>query len=122
MEPTRTRLREPVRGQRGMVTAELAFASIGAALIALMLGWVFGVLGLYLNVQETAIQVARQAARGDQREVDSAIAAGPDAAQVSIRHDSGQVLVTVSANAPGWVAWLPDFPVTATATVGQEPS
>ena len=38
------------RGQRGMVTAELAFASIGAAMACVLLAWVLALVGLLLVV------------------------------------------------------------------------
>ena len=45
--------------QRGMVTVELALAMLGAAGVAVVISWVVTVLGLMIQCQDTAAEVAR---------------------------------------------------------------
>jgi hypothetical protein len=105
------------RGQRGMVTAELAFASIGA-----LLAWVLALVGLLLRCQATAVEVARQEARGDREAVARVLAERPVGARVAISHDAGRIRVLVELAARPWATWLPAVPLTAGAAVEQEPA
>lgn len=110
------------RGQRGMVTAELAFASIGAALACVLLAWVLALVGLLLRCQATAVEVARQEARGDRPAVARAIAGRPAGARVVVTHDGELVRVRVELAARPWAEWLPPAPLVARAAVQQEPA
>lgn len=108
--------------QRGMVTAEIAFASIGAALATVGLAWVLVVLALLVRCQDTAAEVARQEARADRSAVAKAIADRPTGAQVLVGNHGNEVRVEVRLDARPWAAWLPAIPVSATATVIREPA
>ena len=108
--------------QRGMVTAEIAFASIGAALATVALAWVLVVLALLVRCQDTAAEVARQEARADRSAVAKAIADRPDGARVKVSSHGDEVRVEVRLDARPWAAWLPAIPVSATATVIREPA
>ena len=105
-----------------MVTAELAFASIGAALACVLLAWVLAVIGLMLRCQETAVEVARQEARGDRAAVARAVSDRPKGARVTVSRDGGLVQVRVELAARPWADWLPTVPLAATAAVQQEPA
>lgn len=105
-----------------MVTAELAFASLGAALACVLLAWVLALVGLLLRCQETAVNVARQEARGDLVAVHRAVAGRPTGARVTISNDSQLVRVRVDLAARPWADWLPRVPLGATAAVQREPA
>jgi hypothetical protein len=105
-----------------MVTAELAFASIGAALACVVLAWVLALVGLLLRCQATVVEVARQEARGDREAVARVLAERPDGARVSIAHDRSRVRVRLELAARPWAAWLPTVPLTVSAAVEQEPA
>jgi hypothetical protein len=110
------------RGERGMVTAELAFASMGAALACVLLAWVLALVGMILRCQETAVEVARQEARGDRVAVARALTDRPRGAVVTVRHDGARVRVRVELAARPWADWLPSVPLAVAATVLQEPA
>lgn len=118
----RGQVRARPRGQRGMVTAELAFASLGAAMACILLAWVLALVGLLLRCQGTAVEVARQEARGDREAVARAIAERPMRAAVLISHDGDRVRVKVSLAARPWADWLPTVPLTSNAAVLREPA
>lgn len=105
-----------------MVTAELAFASIGAALVGVLLAWVLALVGLLVRCQDTAAEVARQEARADRAAVARARADSPAGATISLHQDEEQVTVRVELAARPWVGWLPAVPLAASATVLREPA
>lgn len=104
-----------------MVTAELAFASLGAALATVALAWVLTLVGLLVRCADTAAEVARQEARTDRSAVAAAIADRPAGARVEVEHRGERVLVTVVVAARPWAGWLPAVPLRATAQVVREP-
>ena len=123
------RIGEPADGrpgrvgtQRGMVTAELAFASLGAAAAGVVLAWVLTLVALLVRCHDTAAEVARQEARADRSAVAQAIADRPSGAEVSIRHDDELVIVQVQLAARPWVEWLPPVPLSVSASVVREPA
>ena len=105
-----------------MVTAELAFASLGAAFACVLMAWVLTVVALLVRCQDTAAEVARQEARADHSAVEEAMAGRPEGAAVTVRRDGQQVSVRVDLAARPWADWLPTVPLTAGATVVREPS
>ncbi|MCA0296731.1 MAG: hypothetical protein LCH96_15740 [Actinobacteria bacterium] len=105
-----------------MVTVELAFGSLGAALACVLLAWVLTLVGLLVRCQDTAAEVARQEARSDRSAVGRAVADRPPGATVSIRQDERQVTVRVDLDARPWASWLPAVPLTSSATVLREPA
>lgn len=105
-----------------MVTVEIAFGALAAALACIALAWVLAVLGLAVRCQDTAAEVARQEARTDRSAVARAIADRPKGATVSVRGDAEQVTVTVELIARPWASWLPAIPVSARAVALREPA
>ena len=105
-----------------MITAELAFASIGAALACVLLAWTLTIVGLLVRCQDTAAEVARQEARGDQAAAQQARAGAPAGARVGVSRSSGKVTVVVELAAQPWAGWLPSVPLSARATVLREPA
>lgn len=103
--------------QRGMVTVELAFAMLGAAGIAVVISWLVTVLGLLIQCQDTAAEVARQEARGDTAAADRARRDRPRDAEVTVRRADLAVTVVVALDARPWAAWLPAVPLTVRASV-----
>jgi hypothetical protein len=108
-------------GERGMVTAELAMASLGVAVIVVAVGWVVGVLGLLVQCQGTAGEVARQLARGDTEAAARAEHTAPSGAKIRTGRSGDEVRVVVQLQARPWVSWLPAVPLEARATVLAEP-
>jgi hypothetical protein len=105
-----------------MVTAELAFASMGAALAGVLLAWVLALVGLLLRCQAMAVEVARQEARGDAEAVARVLSERPAGSMVAISHDGGRIRVRVELAARPWAEWLPAVSLTAGAAVEQEPA
>ncbi len=105
-----------------MVTIELAFASIGAALAGVLLAWTLTLVGLLVRCQDTAAEVARQEARTDHSAVARAVADRPSGAKVIVQQNGEQVTVRVELAARPWAAWLPAVPLVTSATVLREPA
>lgn len=103
--------------QRGMVTVELALAMLGAAGVAVVISWVVTVLGLMIQCQDTAAEVARQEARGDTTAAERARSDRPRGAEVSLREVDGAITVVVVLLARPWAAWLPGVPLRVQAAV-----
>jgi|GEM_PF-1228954 len=111
--------KNPVGGQRGWVSVEMAFAALGIGL-AIVLGiGVFNLCVAQIRCGDAAAQIARQAARDDLAGVEQVQARLPEAAQVSIRQEGEEVVVEVS-----WlvrpVDWLPGLTVHSRACVVHE--
>jgi hypothetical protein len=105
-----------------MVTVELAFGSLGAALACVLLTWTLTLVGLLVRCQDTAAEVARQEARTDRSAVARAVADRPRGATIAVRQDEQQVTVRVDLAARPWASWLPAVPITTSATVLREPA
>lgn len=101
---------------RGMVTAELAAALIVVAMAAVACAWLVGVLVLQVRLVDVAGEVARQAARGDEKAVAEAKADAPKGASISVDKVDGAYRVTASAPTTG-LGPLPTWPLTAEAEV-----
>ena len=107
--------------ERGMVTAELGMASLLLAVVVVIVAWLVAVLGLLVRCQNTAWEVARQQARGDQAAARLATSQAPPGARVGVHRSAGKVTVTVELGAQPWAGWLPVVPVSAQAAVRIEP-
>ncbi|MDQ7992535.1 MAG: TadE family type IV pilus minor pilin [Propionicimonas sp.] len=107
--------------ERGMVTAELAVASLLVAVVVVVVGWLVGVLGLAVRCQDTAWEVARQEARGDREASLRARAGAPPGARVAVARGGDQVQVVVELDAKPWLGWLPAVPLRARAATLSEP-
>lgn len=108
------------RRERGMVTAELAVASLVVAVLVVALAWAISALGLVLRCQGAAEEVARQLARGDSEAAARAEQAAPSGAEVATSRAGDVVTVIVSLDARPWATWLPGVPLQVTATALSE--
>lgn len=100
--------------QRGLVTVELAFATLVVASVVTALAWAVGVIATLGACQVTANEVARQHARHDQAAVARATADAPAGARVDISTQQGSSVVVVT-----WTGRLGllEWPVRAEARV-----
>jgi hypothetical protein len=87
--------RQPRKGERGMVTAELAVATLAAGALLAALSWGVFMITLQLRCIDSAAEVARQAARGDTAAVAAAKARAPLGATLEIRRTAELLTVEV---------------------------
>ena len=106
---------------RGMVTAELAVATLAALVIMLLLSWGIYLMVVQVRCIDTAAEVARQAARGDDAAVARARREAPAGARVQIARSEGLVRVNVSVVARPLTKRLVGVPLQARAEVVPEP-
>ena len=109
------------RGQRGMVTAELAVTILTAFTLLVMLCWGISLVVVQLRCVDTAAAVARQTARGDEVGVARATGNAPEGAKVAVQRRPGLVTVTVRVAARPLADWLVTVPLQARAEVVPEP-
>ena len=103
------------------MTAELAVATLAALTLMVMLCWVIQVVVLQLRCVDTAAEVARQVARGDERAVRRAERDAPIGAKVTVANRGGLTKVTVELEARSPVPGLPTVPLEARAEATNEP-
>jgi hypothetical protein len=89
------RLRGRTAAEQGMVTAELAVATLAAAAVMVMLSWGIFLITIQLRCIDTAAAVARQTARGDTAAADAAKGQAPKGAVVEVSKSSTLVVVDV---------------------------
>lgn len=99
-----------------MVTVELAAALIVVAMAAVACAWLVGVLVLQVRLVDVAGEVARQAARGDEKAVAAAKADAPKGASVSVVRVGGAYRATASSSTAA-MGPLPSWPLSADAEV-----
>ena len=87
--------RQPRKGERGMVTAELAVATLAAGALLAALSWGVFMITLQLRCIDSAAEVARHAARGDTAAVAAAKARAPLGATLEIRRTAELLTVEV---------------------------
>lgn len=104
-----------------MVTAELAVATLAALAVLLLLSWGIYLMVLQIRCIDTAAEVARQAARGDDAAVARAKREAPPGAQVGIHRSAGLVRVEVRVVARPLAQDLAAVPLHAGAEVVPEP-
>lgn len=92
-----SRRRRPA-DQRGMVTAELAIGILTTAIVMGIASWVVSLVVLQTHCADTASQVARQLARGDQKAAAQARARAPEGARTVVRRANTMVTVTVDVD------------------------
>ncbi len=109
------------RSGRGMVTAELAVATLAAFALLIMMCWGISLIATQVRCGDTAAAVARQVARGDQAATEKARAAAPRGATVRVERGSNLVTVTVRVTARPLARWLVGVPLSARADVVPEP-
>lgn len=104
-----------------MVTAELAVATLAACFVMLLLSWGIYLMVMQVRCIDTAAEVARQAARGDDAAVARARAEAPSGARVHITRGEGVVRVKVDVVARPLTRDLAAVPLQASAEVVPEP-
>jgi hypothetical protein len=87
--------RQRRNSERGMVTAELAVATLAAGALLAALSWGVFIITLQLRCIDSAAAVARQAARGDTAAVAAAKARAPRGATFEVRRTAELVTVDV---------------------------
>ncbi len=107
--------------ERGMVTVELAVATLAALVIMLLLSWGIYLMVVQVRCIDSAGEVARQAARGDDAAVARARREAPAGSRVQISRSEGLVRVTVSVVAKPLTTRLVGVPLRARAEVVPEP-
>lgn len=103
-----------------MVTAELAMASVGAVALLIILVGVLAIGVQQVHCVDTAAEVARQAARGDEEAESAARGKAPAGATVEVTKEGGFVVATVRLESR-LLHWLPAVPLGSTASVLLEP-
>ena len=106
--------------ERGMVTVELALGLLVAAGVALVLGWVVSLVSLQTACADTASQVARQLARGDDQAAADAEGNAPAGAVVTTNTDVGTISVEVRLEAS--LGPIGPVPLRGAAVIAMEPS
>jgi hypothetical protein len=116
--------------ERGMVTAELAVATLAAGGMLIMLCWGIFLMSVQLRCIDSAAEVARQIARGDDAAATAARGRAPEGAAFEINRSSELVTVGVrvavrpfafrSGAAPA-ASGLPAVSLNAEARVVPEP-
>lgn len=114
-------MRSISRDNRGMVTAELAVATLAAMALLIMLCWGIYLVVMQVRCIDVAAEVARQAARGDSAAVRRAEQQAPTGATVSIERGRAITTVEVRLVARPFAAWLVSVPLRAEAEVVPEP-
>ncbi|MDQ1483528.1 MAG: hypothetical protein QOF35_1604 [Actinomycetota bacterium] len=104
-----------------MVTAELAIATLAVLAVVTMMCWAIFLLVMQMRCIDTAGEVARQAARGDQTGVQRAERDAPTGVRVSVTTNNQVISVTVRLTARPFSAWLVAVPLHAQAEVVAEP-
>jgi hypothetical protein len=104
-----------------MVTAELAVSILAALAVLTMLCWAIFLVVMQMRCVDTAGEVARQAARGDQAAVARAKANAPRGASVQVTSRGVVTSVRVSVQARPLASWLVTVPLHADAEVVSEP-
>jgi hypothetical protein len=81
-----------------MVTAELAVATLAAGAMLIMLSWGIFLFTVQLRCMDSASEVARQIARGDDAAVAAARDRAPEGAEFELSESSELVIVKVRAS------------------------
>ena len=117
-----TRVMIRPRDGRGMVTAELAVATLAAFAVLTMMCWGIYLVVIQLRCVDAAAAVARQAARSDDAAVIKAKAGAPSGASITIDKSPSSITVTVRVKARPLGRWLVAVPLEAHARVVPEPT
>ena len=83
---------------RGMVTAELAVATLAAGAMLIMLSWGIFLITVQLRCMDSASEVARQIARGDKAAAATARDRAPEGARFELSKTSELVIVKVGVS------------------------
>jgi Flp pilus assembly protein TadG len=114
--------RTGLRGDAGMVTAELAAAlPVLVLLLAVALSAV-SVADLRVRTQDAAREAARAAARGDPDEARRLAGDVAPGASLTLSTADGDVTAVAQVHAHPLASWLPEVTVTARAVAALEPT
>lgn len=105
--------------ERGMVTIEIAIGVLTLGILACFLGWIIHLAALQAQCFETAAQVARQVARGDEASAQRAKETAPQGARVSVQIQGEDVQASVRLETA--LFGVGPIPVEAVATCPREP-
>lgn len=105
--------------ERGMVTLELALGLLAATAVALVLSWVVSLVSIQTACADTASQVARQLARGDEQAAADAEGKAPAGAVVQTSEDGGRIRVDVTLDAS--LGLIGPVPLSGSAVIAKEP-
>lgn len=103
-----------------MVTVELVFGFLIVSIMLAVFGWGILLFGVQVGCIDTAKDVARQAARGDQDGVTKAEAQAPHGARVRVSTAGEQVSVEVTVRSKPF-DFIPAITLRADATALREP-
>lgn len=108
------------RRERGIVTVELVFGILIVITVTALFGWIILLFGTQISAASAAEDVARQAARGDSRQVARAKQHAPQNAEIRIDRSGSDVHVTVHVRAESTVL-IPTVDLHASAVAQKEP-
>jgi hypothetical protein len=103
-----------------MVTLEIVFGLLIVLFFLSVAGWAIMLFAIQIGCVDTATNVARQAARGDEEAVERAKDRAPRDAVIKINDSSDQVTVTVRVTSRP-LDRLPGLNLEADATAMKEP-
>ena len=103
-----------------MVTVELVFGLLIVSIMMAVFGWAIMLFGVQVGCIDTAQDVARQAARGDQDAVHEAESEAPNGAWTKITTTDQQVIVVVRVRSKPF-DFVPAITLEAEATALREP-
>ncbi len=108
------------RGERGMVTAELAMGVVAAAVLMVLLGGALAMVGLQLAHQGLASEVAELVARGDSAAAAELVDRAEDV-EVAVQESPNAVVVTVRRQVDPWGRLAEPLTLTTVARASWQP-
>ena len=109
-----------MKSERGMVSFEVAFGVMLAAVVALGLCYLLALAVQLGELQATAGEVARQRARDDTAAAARAERDAPVGTRVRVSNSGRDVVVIAELNSQPWGLWIPAMPLSARAVVVRE--
>lgn len=111
-----------MRGERGMVSVEVAFGVMLAAVAAIGLCYLIAIVVQLGQLQAVAGEVARQRARGDVAAAERVAATAPAGTKVRVSDSGADLVVNVELASQPWAGVIPSLPLSARAVVAKEGS
>jgi hypothetical protein len=109
-----------MRGERGMVSVEVAFGVLLSAVVALGLCYLIAIVVQLGQLQALAGEVARQQARGDAAAARRAERDAPAGTRVRVIGSGADVVVEVELQSRPWGGVIPAVGLSARAVVAKE--
>lgn len=109
-----------MRNERGMVSVEVAFGVLLAAVVALGLCYLIAIVMQLGQLQAVAGEVARQQARGDSAAAQRAQSGAPAGTRVRVSGSGEDVVVDVELQSQPWGGVIPAVGLSARAVVARE--